>query len=139
MEKGKTARRAGVARYTLVGFLALAAVTSIASFAYGDDGKGSAGRHEAPLVQVAAQTAVASSPSVRVTGAVVGSRVVVVDERGTIVAIFSNTPEPQAPIEVRLASASGPTLDTTPSVARQYEKLKVKVDWGRAGLVYQRQ
>ncbi|MDP3064708.1 MAG: hypothetical protein Q8O40_16125 [Chloroflexota bacterium] len=41
MEKGKSARRTGVARFALAGLLALAALSSIASFvAYGDDGSG---------------------------------------------------------------------------------------------------
>ncbi|MDP3064709.1 MAG: hypothetical protein Q8O40_16130 [Chloroflexota bacterium] len=119
--------------------LATGVALSLALWAGPVGAEDSSGRHEAPLVQVAVQTAEAISPSVRVAGAVVGSRVVVVDDKGTISAIFSNTSDPDAPIEARLGSASGPKLDTTPSVVRQYEKLKVKVDWGRAGLIYQRQ
>ncbi len=100
--------------------------------------EGSTGRHEAPLVQAPSQVMEVNSPSVRVTGAVAGSRVAVVDEDGTIMSIFSNTSDTEAPIDVRLGSANGPKLDATPSVLQQYEKLKTKVDWGRAGLVYQR-
>ena len=83
-------------------------------------------------------THASSVSAVQVNGSVLGSRAAVVDERGVIVAIFSNTPDPMAPVAVWLGSVSGLALDPTPSVMNQYEKLKTKVDWGRTGLVYQR-
>jgi len=96
-------------------------------------------RRETPQGQTAARTQQDSSSLVRATGAVVGMRVIVVDERGAIVAVYSNTRDAEAPIEVRLGNASGPTLDATASLMRQYGTLETRVDWSRTGLVYQRQ
>ncbi len=75
---------------------------------------------------------------VAIVGTVMPARTVVVDHRGTIREIWSNTASGfhYYSLEVREGSMQGPRTDYSPVVHRQYAALIPLIDWRPTGKVY---
>ncbi|MBM3925627.1 MAG: hypothetical protein FJ320_06505 [SAR202 cluster bacterium] len=101
----------------------------------------SAGANSIKAVETAAgRGGIAGGPAlqVSVTVKVTGSRLVIADASGNIKSIYSNTPDSDAPVLIRLGSPSGPMPQNAAAVLERYQRLQSQIDWGRFGLVYSR-
>jgi hypothetical protein len=82
------------------------------------------------------QTKITAVATVQIGAKVAGSRMIVVDAAGGIKAIYSNTPDPEAPVSLRLGGMTGPAPQDATTTLEHYRRLEPKIDWRKFGLVY---
>ena len=91
-----------------------------------------------PVEQVAPLPSAGAIASVAVAAEVRGTRLIIVDDEGVVLAIWSNTSAPDCDLVVREMGVNGPERAAVGTLLRRYRGLVEDVDWTRRGLVYSR-
>ena len=91
---------------------------------------------QSPSDSITGQRDAGVSSSVLVTGEAAGVRLLVVDDTGTLIAIWSNTSSPEHRLAARLEHRNGTQLSLTEDILGQYQAVLDGVDWTQRGLVY---
>jgi hypothetical protein len=86
----------------------------------------------APIQNKSGQAA-GGSATIMVSFTVMGVRVVVVDEEGTVQQIWSNTVDDNYLLRVRQGSYNGTPYPATPEVVAQYNQITERIDWDGQG------
>lgn len=83
----------------------------------------------------------AAAISVPVSARVQAVRLIVVDEKGTVTTIWSNTPARDSAafvLKARQGSLDGQDIPVSGQIRSQYERLATRIDWSVLGKAYSR-